>query len=305
MNRIAIKLGEHSMETRKIIRFESSSLITICRTFNRILFRIGIVLFVMMIVLSHQAVAQNLDVPYVPTPNDVVEEMLNLANVGPGDYVIDLGSGDGRIVIAAVKRGAIGHGVDLDPERVREAKANAEEEGVSDRVMFMQGDIFETDFSDASVITLYLLSSVNQKLRPSLLEELSPGTRVVSHSFSMGDWQPDDETRYANRNLYFWIIPAQAEGSWEWQSNGDSFRMDTEQTYQKVDVSIQNGDRELTTEEAVLKGKRLNLILNDDEANTRYIYSGVIEGNSISGTVQIHTEDSQSIEEWSATRDAQ
>lgn len=265
----------------------------------------GMILSVLLMVLAHQTAAQDLDVPYVPTPNDVVEQMLELAHVGPGDYVIDLGSGDGRIVIAAVKRGAVGHGVDLDPERIEEAMANAEEEGVTDRVMFQQGDIFETDFSNASVITLYLLSSVNEKLRPLLFENLSPGTRVVSHSFSMGDWQPDNEIRYANRTLYFWLIPAEAEGSWEWQVNGESFTIDTEQTFQEVDVTARNGNRELTTEEAVLKGKRLNLILNDEETNTRYIYSGVIEGDSINGTVQVHAEDSQSIEEWSAMRNGQ
>lgn len=297
------------MEAKKSLIFTSSTLLVtsgdLVRKKVTTSLRSGLVLLVLIIVFAFQTTAQNLDVPYVPTPNDVVEEMLNLANVGPGDYVIDLGSGDGRIVIAAVKRGAIGHGVDLDPERIREAKANAEEEGVSNRVMFMQGDIFETDFSDASVITLYLLSSVNEKLRPSLLEELSPGTRVVSHSFSMGDWQPDDQTRFANRTLYFWVIPADVEGSWEWQLNGNSFVMDAEQTFQEVDVSTLNGNRELTAEEVVLKGKRLNLILNDDQTNTRYIYSGVIEGDSIDGTVQIHTEDSRSIQEWSAMRDAQ
>jgi SAM-dependent methyltransferase len=293
------------MKTRKIFRFKFPSLSIIYSGFVINKLRAGIILSGLMVALALQTTAQNLDVPYVPTPNDVVEQMLDLANVGAGDYVIDLGSGDGRIVIAAVKRGAVGHGIDLYPERIKEAKANAEEEGVSDRVMFMQGDIFETDFSDASVITLYLLSSVNEKLRPSLLEELSPGTRVVSHSFSMGDWQPDNQIRYANRTLYFWVIPADVEGSWEWQLNGDSFDMDTEQTFQEVDVTTRNGNREMTVQEAVLKGDRLNLILNDDQANTRYIYSGVVEGDTINGTVQIHTEDSQSIEEWSATRDAQ
>lgn len=267
--------------------------------------KLGIVLTGLILLLTFQSQAQDLDVPYVPTPNDVLEQMLDLANVGPGDYVIDLGSGDGRIVIAAVKRGAVGHGVDLDPQRIKEARANAEKEGVSDRVMFMQGDIFETDFSDASVVTLYLLSSVNEKLRPSLLENLSPGTRVVSHSFSMGDWQADNQIRYANRTLYFWVIPARVEGIWEWEVNGTNFSIEAFQKYQEVDVSPVSENRDLTVEEVTLKGDRLNLILNDDESDTRYIYSGVVEGDSINGTVQIHNENSREIEKWSAMREAE
>lgn len=268
------------------------------------LFRIGTILMAITFLLIFQPKAQNLDVPYVPTPNDVLEQMMDLADVGPGDYVIDLGSGDGRIVIAAAKRGAVGHGVDLDPRRIQEARANAEEEGVTDRVMFMQGDIFETDFSQASVITLYLLSSVNEQLRPSLLEELRPGTRVVSHSFSMGDWQADNQIRYANRTLYFWIIPARVEGIWEWQTNGSTFSMEAFQKYQEVDVSPVTEKRDLTVEEVVLKGDRLNMILYDENSATRYIYSGVVEDDSINGTVQIHHEDSQSVEDWSAMRNS-
>lgn len=297
------------MKTRKSLSFIYSPVSILCRDFIRkkisTSFRAVMVLSVLMIACAFQSAAQNLDVPYVPTPNDVVERMLDLADVGPGDYVIDLGSGDGRIVIAAVKRGAVGHGVDLDPERVAEARENAESEEVTNRVMFQQGDIFETDFSDASVITLYLLSSINEKLRPFLLENLRPGTRVVSHSFSMGDWQPDEEIRFANRTLYYWVIPAEVQGSWEWQLNGETFSMDAEQMFQEVEANTRTGDRELTAEEVVLKGERLNLILNDDQTNTRYIYSGVIEGDSINGTVQVHAEDSQTIEEWSAMRDGQ
>lgn len=142
---------------------------------------------------STPAMSQDLDVPYVPTPNDVVERMLDMVDVQPSDYVIDLGSGDGRIVIAAAKRGANGHGIDLDPKRIAEAKENASKAGVNDQIMFMQQNIFETDFSEASVVTMYLLPSVNQKLRPVLLDKLQPGTKIVSHSFDMGDWKPDKE----------------------------------------------------------------------------------------------------------------
>jgi len=263
--------------------------------------RSGFLIPVLLLFFFSQSNAQNLDVPYVPTPNDVLERMLDMADVGPGDYVIDLGSGDGRIVIAAAKRGAVGHGIDLDPERIAEARENAETEDVSERIMFMQGDIFETDFSQASVITLYLLTSVNLELRPSLLENLEPGTRVVSHSFDMGEWRPDESVEISNRDLYFWIIPADVDGSWNWNINGENFSMNAEQEFQELSVELNSGNRSLITEEATLKGKRINLIVLDKENNTRYIYSGVVENNTVSGTVQVHTEDAQSIEEWSAT----
>jgi ribosomal protein L11 methylase PrmA len=138
-----------------------------------------------MLTMYSCADAQELDVPYVSTPHSVVEEMLDVANVGTDDYVIDLGCGDGRIVIAAAERGAYGHGIDLDPERIREARKNAKAAGVQDKVMFLQEDLFKTDFSRANVITMYLLSSVNLKLRPILLERLEPGTKIVSHNFDM------------------------------------------------------------------------------------------------------------------------
>ncbi|HUG76415.1 MAG TPA: class I SAM-dependent methyltransferase, partial [Burkholderiales bacterium] len=130
------------------------------------------------------------DVPFVPTDQKVVEKMLELARVGPRDIVYDLGSGDGRIVIAAAKKGARGVGVDIDPQRIEEARENARAAGVEDRVRFVQGDLFKADIGDATVVTLYLLSTVNQRLRPKLLAELRPGTRIVSHAFDMGDWHP-------------------------------------------------------------------------------------------------------------------
>lgn len=135
------------------------------------------------------------DVPYVPTPAPVVDRMLELAGVGPEDYVIDLGSGDGRIVIAAAQRGALGHGVEIDPERNAEARAGARGAGVADRVVFVAQDFFESEVRPASVVTLYLFEEVNRKLRPKLLEELRPGTRIVSHAFGMGEWEPDETAR--------------------------------------------------------------------------------------------------------------
>lgn len=158
---------------------------------------------------------RSLDVPFVPTNQPTVEAMLRIANVGPNDFVIDLGSGDGRILIAAARlHGARGFGVDLDPQRVKESTENARAAGVADRVQFFQRNLFDTKVSEASVVTMYLLPRVNLELRPRLLAELKPGTRVVSHDFDMGDWQPDLRTsvRGAGSEVYFWIIPAQVAG---------------------------------------------------------------------------------------------
>jgi SAM-dependent methyltransferase len=160
------------------------------------------------IVLAQAAPQRQPDVPYVPTPPQVVEAMLNLADVHKGDILYDLGCGDGRIVImAAEKFGARGTGIDINPQRIQEAQENARKAGVSDRVKFREEDLFTADIHDATVVTLYLLPSVNLKLRPKLWKELKPGTRIVSHSFDMGDWKPDKEIEVEGRRLYFWVIP--------------------------------------------------------------------------------------------------
>lgn len=148
------------------------------------------------------------DVVYVPTPMPVVEEMLRLANVQADDVVYDLGSGDGRIVVTAAKQyGTQGVGIDIDPQRIQEANANAEAAGVTDRVEFRQEDLFQTDFSEATVVTLYLLPELNQRLRPKLLSELQPGTRIVSHAFDMGEWEPEQVVEVAGQTVYYWVVP--------------------------------------------------------------------------------------------------
>ena len=149
-----------------------------------------------------------LDVPYVPTPDDVVQAMLKLGNAKQSDVVYDLGCGDGRIVIAAAKLGAHAVGVDISPDRIREARANAKQAGVEDRVKFIEGDLFDADIHEATLVTLYLLPSVNLRLRPKLMHDLKPGTRVVSHSFDMGDWKPENTADVGGRTVYFWTIPA-------------------------------------------------------------------------------------------------
>jgi SAM-dependent methyltransferase len=157
------------------------------------------------------------DVPYVPTSHEVVAEMLRVANVTAKDVVYDLGCGDGRIVITAAKeRGARGVGIDINPERIKESIENARQAGVTDRVKFKVQDLFEADLRDATVVMLYLLPDVNLRLRPKLLRELKPGTRIVSHAFSMGDWKPEKVVTVSSggieRTIYFWTIPASGMG---------------------------------------------------------------------------------------------
>jgi ribosomal protein L11 methylase PrmA len=148
------------------------------------------------------------DVPYVPTPETVVSAMLRLAQVKKGDVLYDLGSGDGRIVIAAARRyGIRAVGIDIDPRRIAEANAKAREAGVANRVRFIRQDLFDADFSEATVVTLYLLPRLNLKLRPKLLAELRPGTRIVSHGFDMGDWKPERVVEVGNNTIYLWVVP--------------------------------------------------------------------------------------------------
>ena len=158
--------------------------------------------------LAQQAARRTPDVVYVPTPQDVVDAMLKVAHVGKDDVLYDLGCGDGRIVVTAASRfGARGVGIDIDPERVAEARARVVAAKVASRVQILQADLFETNFRDATVVTLYLLPSLNLKLRPKLWSELKPGTRIVSHDFDMGDWEPKERISIGSRMIYFWTIP--------------------------------------------------------------------------------------------------
>lgn len=254
-----------------------------------------------------ETAAQDLDVPYVPTPEKVVERMLDVTDVQPSDYVIDLGSGDGRIVIAAAKRGASGHGIDLDPERVAEARERAEKEGVADQIMFMEQNIFDTDFSEASVITMYLLPSVNKKLRPELLDKLQPGTEVVSHSFDMGEWKPDKEIVVSDENgtethdVYYWVIPAKANGTWNWTHNGTQFSLNVDQKFQEITVDLTNENgTSFNIKKAQLQGKRITIRASN--GNQHYILSGRVEGNTILGMMQYHNGENKTFSKWSASK---
>jgi len=282
--------------------------------------RIALVAAVIAFMVPLHVHAQKLDVPYVGTPPEVVDKMLEAANVGPGDYVIDLGCGDGRIVIAAAEKGAFGHGVDLDPERLEEARINATEAGVTDKVMFLKEDIFKTDFSRADVITMYLLSTVNRRLRPKLLNKLEPGTRVVSHNFDMGDWQPDkyfrlddslpkvqdltidEQLELVHHEVFLWIVPAKAEGLWKWQTNGRSFTMEIQQKFQQIHAEIISGNTRLTISNPRLVGKKISFTASDPKNGVHYAFNGRIRGNKIVGNVQIHGHKMKTINEWSARR---
>ena len=244
---------------------------------------------------------QKLDVPYVPTPHTVVASMLEVANVGPGDYVIDLGSGDGRIVIAAARRGAFGHGMDLDPVRVTEAEQNAEQAGVTDKVLFFEGDLFEADISRANVITMYLLQSVNMRLKPVLFEQLRPGTRIVSFTFSMGQWKADEHIRVDNRDVYYWVIPANLRGRWEWAFNGEDYVMDVQQEFQKITLELSTGNKTFQVRDAVVNGERVSFFAADPDNGNRYAFNGRVDDDSIVGTIQIRNDETRKIENWNAT----
>jgi SAM-dependent methyltransferase len=258
----------------------------------------------LFLIFSTCTKAQRLDVPYVPTPDSIVERMLEMASVGPGDYVIDLGCGDGRIVIAAAKRGAIGHGVDIDPQRIKEARENAEKAGVADKVVFVEENIFDTDFSRASVITMYLFPSINFRLRPSLLENLEPGSRIVSHDFDMDEWEPDEKYgRMETHAAYLWIIPAKVAGSWNGQVADEKFEMKVSQEFQKLNLSILIEGSAMKVENSLLSGKSISFTVTEPSSKKRYVFSGKIDKNEITGIVQVHNGTNKSVEKWSAVRE--
>jgi hypothetical protein len=188
--------------------------------------------------------------------------MLRIADVTSADVLYDLGSGDGRIVIAAARQfGARGTGVDIDPQRISEAQANALQAEVTDRVRFLQQDLFETDLRDATVVTLYLLPKINLKLRPILLRDLRPGTRVVSHTFDMDDWRPDRVSQVSGRNVYFWVVPAQVAGSWRWTLPGATgeqpYTLRLNQQFQKVNGTLRTKGMEVSLANMELVGDHL------------------------------------------------
>ena len=232
------------------------------------------------------------DVIWVPTPQALVEKMLDMAKLTPKDIHYDLGSGDGRTVITAAKRGAQAFGVEFNPDMAKLAERNAAREGVADRTKFINGDIFQTDFSKATVITLYLLPSLNLKLRPTLLK-MKPGTRVVSHAFSMDDWQPDQTENVEGRTAYLWIVPAAVEGTWRWNvtPGQKEAELTLRQQFQNVEglVRLDNGKMG-QLRNVKLVGDLLTfsvLEITGYSGSTRRDYTGRVSGDTIQGAFRI------------------
>jgi SAM-dependent methyltransferase len=235
------------------------------------------------------AAARTPDVHYVPTPHRVVEAMLRLTAVGPQDVVYDLGSGDGRIPIAAAKRfGARGVGIDIDPVRIKEATANAQTQGVTDRVRFLRQDLFQTDFSSATVVTLYLLPSLNVKLRPRLFRELKPGTRIASHAFDMGDWLPDAKLEVEGSTAFFWTIPVDVRGDWNWELRSpegvERHTITFQQRFQKATGSWAGENATVSVPEVRIVGDSITFRIARPTEEFRI--AGRVTGDRIEGTIE-------------------
>jgi len=257
-------------------------------------------------------------VPYVPTPQEVVERMLQIAKVGPHDYLIDLGSGDGRIVVTAAKKyGTRGFGVDLNPERIRESNENARRAGVTDKVAFYQRDLFETSLAEATVITLYLLPQVNIELRPKLLE-LRPGTRLVSHDFDMGDWKPDTyikmdaQDKYGgaggSSEIYFWIVPARVAGVWRWElpvaGKPLAYELTLEQKYQVITGSASVGGRAARLQDARLRGGEIRFVFTAEVNGSpvKHEFTGKVAGEAATGSARLSGARFHGQHDWNAQR---
>jgi len=263
-----------------------------------------------------QGLVKDLDTPYVPTPQVVVDRMLDMAQLKSGETVIDLGSGDGRIMIeAARKYGARGFGVEIDPKLVKISNERALKSGVADRVKFLQQDLFKTDFHEANVLTLYLLPDVNLALRPKILAELKPGSRVVSHDYGMGDWRPDaEETIPApdkkvgarkESQVFLWTVPANVEGEWRFElSSGVKSRrtrLVLKQKYQAVSGTVElTGQGDVPFSDGALRGDELRLTLPAGAVDRGPIEMvGRVNGGKIVGTLRKAGRD---LATWNARR---
>jgi SAM-dependent methyltransferase len=239
--------------------------------------------------------------PFVPTVKEDVELLLDLARVGAGDYLIDLGSGDGRIPIAAARRGAIARGVELDPELVALSRERAREAQLERRVSFVEGDIFAAHIAQATVVTLYLWPDANLALRPKLLAELAPGTRVVSNSFDLGDWEPDAMAQgRTSGGALLWVIPANIEGRWQVTLDRRELTLDLKQRYQQLEVSLQGPMKVLMVENAALHGATLELTAR--EGTTEYVLFGRITGDAMRGYAHVDGGGRSMLQPWTAKR---
>jgi hypothetical protein len=272
---------------------------------------IGLVLLGMLAVRF--AAAQTppfLEVPYVPTPQVTVDEMLRIASVGPKDFVMDLGSGDGRIVVTAAKKfGARGLGVDLNFNLVIQSEESARQAGVEDRAKFLQQDLFKTDLNQATVITMYLLPSVTKKLRPLLLG-LKPGTRIVSHDFDLEDWKPDQKT-YIRKNVFLWIVPAPVGGRWQARLAlppiERQLEVDLTQRFQEIGAHARLNGVPAQVWEAKLQGDRISFVVVDsaDRDNEQLLYfEGRVSGDVIEGDLTQGAGNERRTFKWRALRAA-
>ncbi len=290
-------------------------------------------LAVMSLILLSRASAQQKEpeVPYVSTPDAVVAEMLRIANVDKDDVLYDLGCGDGRIVITAAKMyGCRGVGIDIDPERIRESRENAIKAGVSDKVQFIQMDLFEAELREASVVTLYLLTTVNLRLRPKLFLELSPGSRVVSHEFSMVKWEPDATSSvkaenpylfdygdgkiadyWRTHNVYLWIIPGNVKGIWKLIipdiSGNNEFTLRFDQEFQRVRGQVLEGASSISVfiNDVKIRGNMLLFTLErklKGRAESLH-FEGIIQGNTMRGTMENEGGPGKGKIKWTARRD--
>ncbi|HWR52599.1 MAG TPA: class I SAM-dependent methyltransferase [Bryobacteraceae bacterium] len=268
------------------------------------------------------------DVPYVPTPPEVVEAMLKLGSVKQGDILYDLGCGDGRIVITAAKKyGAKGTGIDINPERIKEAEENAKQEGVTGRVRFLEKNLFEADFHDATVVTLYLLPDVNLRLRPRLLSQLKPGARIVSHSFDMGEWKPDKTVEIDHRRLHLWVVtekakmemgekPAKAghaasvDGDWNFRMPSPSGEVEAALTLKTegnrlAGTFVFGENRKLHIQDGTVEDNKLRFTVRRDRAEGGvmvYKMTGTVDGAQIRGETETEMDGQPITQEWSAKR---
>jgi Methyltransferase domain len=279
----------------------------------------AVVLISCLVAAASFAQEKDLDTPYVQTPQTVVDKMLEIAKVGADDYVIDLGSGDGRMVITAAKRyGARGFGVDLDRRLVELSNRNAAKAGVAKRVAFYERNLFETDVSPATVLTLYLLPDVNLAIRSRLLATLKPGTRIVSHDYDMGEWPPDLQLEMAapgktvgigqKSKVFYWVVPGVAAGKWRWQlkqgGKVEDWELTLNQNFQKLEGTLVVVGRAVKLENLVLTGEEIAFaaVTEDNSGALRYEFSGRMYNHAIEGTVRSASSAQPQAFPWNATR---
>lgn len=249
------------------------------------------------------------EVPYVSTPYDVVDAMIRLADVRADDVVYDLGCGDGRLVIEAVRRtGCRGAGVDIDGELIAVCRSNAKAAGVDERTRFVTQDFFETDVREATVMLIYLFTHVNLRLRPKFLDEMKPGSRLVSNTFDMGDWKPDRSARVGSRQIFLWVIPANVTGTWKWtdpSGGGGVCTLVIDQRYQHIRGTLSQGREKTVLTEARVAGDRIAFTIETEAGGVkaRREFTGIVEGDRIDGTIVASQGAQAQSARWRAVRD--